>query len=451
MNPATFPLAFPETPLTVSAREVVRALTGSGHAAYFAGGCVRDALLGRAEQDIDIATDATPDQVQKLFPRVTDLQGKNFGVVRVMRGPWVFEIATFRKDGAYQDGRRPDHVTFTTAEEDARRRDFTVNGLFYDPLTLTVLDYVGGRADLDSKTLRCIGSPSARFGEDYLRMFRAARFAAELDFAIEPETWRTLTVMSPKTVALAPERVRDELVRALCGSHPLKAFDLLDQAGLFRAWLPEVEALKGVAQPPQFHPEGDVFVHTRLMVGGLPARPDLTLTLSVLLHDIAKPDTHAVDDTGRIRFNGHEAVGAAKAEKILRRLRFSNEQIEAVTMCVAGHMMFKDAPKMRLSTLKRFLARPWFEQELELHRLDCASSHGSLDIHEMLKEKRAAFSQEEVKPRPLVNGHDLIKLGLPPGRQLGKLLTLLMDEQLEGRFADRDAALARAGELAGRC
>ncbi|MDR2463339.1 MAG: CCA tRNA nucleotidyltransferase [Verrucomicrobiales bacterium] len=447
MKPDTYHLDFPETPLTVSARDIVRTLTNSGHTAYFAGGGVRDTLLGRSQKDIDIATSATPGQVQKLFPRVTDLQGKNFGVVRVMRGGQVFEIATFRKDGTYQDGRRPDSVTFTTAEEDAQRRDFTVNGLFYDPLTLTVIDHVNGRADLENKILRCIGSPSARFGEDYLRMFRAVRFAAELDFDIEPDTWQTLTVMSRKTSSLAPERVRDELVKSLCGSHPLKAFDLLDRSGLFFIWLPEMELLKGVEQPPQFHPEGDVFVHTRLMVSDLPPRPDLILTLSVLLHDIAKPDTQTIDETGRIRFNGHEAVGAAKAEKILRRLRFSNDQIEAVKMCVAGHMMFKDAPNMRLSTLKRFLARPWFEQELELHRLDCASSHGLLDIHQMLKEKHAAFSQEEVKPKPLVTGHDLINLGVKPGPKLGKLLTLLMDEQLEGKLADRDTALVRAREL----
>jgi poly(A) polymerase len=447
MSLETYPLTVPDTPLTVGGREIVRALTAAGHTAYFAGGWVRDALLGRTEKDLDLATSATPDQVQKLFPRVTDLQGKSFGVVRVLHGGNTFEIATFRKDGAYQDGRRPGNVTFTTAAEDAQRRDFTVNGLFYDPLTLTVIDHVGGHADLAGKTLRCIGQPEARFAEDYLRMFRAVRFTAELDFAIEEHTWRTLTMLSQKTAALAPERVRDELGKALCSSHPLRAFDLLDQSGLFFIWLPEIELLKGVTQPPQFHPEGDVFVHTRLMIAGLAPHPDPVLTFSVLLHDIAKPDTRTVDDTGRIRFNGHEAVGAGKAEKILRRLRCSNEQIEAVKMCVAGHMMFKDAPNMRLSTLKRFLARPWFEQELELHRLDCASSHGLLDIYEMLKEKRASLSQEEVKPRPFVTGRDLIQLGLPPGKQLGRLLTLLMDEQLEGRFADRQAALTRAEEL----
>ncbi|MDR0533334.1 MAG: CCA tRNA nucleotidyltransferase [Verrucomicrobiales bacterium] len=448
MPPDTYYLDAPDTPLTASAREIIRTLTGAGHSAYYAGGWVRDALLGRKEKDIDIATSATPDQVQDLFPRVTDLQGKSFGVVRVMQGQHVFEIATFRKDGAYQDGRRPESVTFTTAAEDAQRRDFTVNGLFFDPLKNQVIDYVNGRSDLETKTLRCIGKPSARFTEDHLRIFRAVRFASELDFAIEDETWRTLTAMSHKTKDLAPERVRDELIKSLCSANPLKAFDLLDKSGLFFIWLPEIELLKGVQQPPQFHPEGDVFVHTRMMIEGLAPHPDLILAFSVLLHDIAKPDTYSVDETGRIRFNGHEAVGASKAEKILRRLRFSNDQIEAVKMCVAGHMMFKDAPNMRLSTLKRFLARPWFEQELELHRLDCSSSHGLLDIYEFLKEKRATYSAEEVKPKPLITGHDLIKLGAKPGKELGKLLTLLMDEQLEGKFANREEALLRAKELA---
>jgi poly(A) polymerase len=446
-NPDIYQLEPRDTPLTAGAREIIRTLTANGHSAYFAGGWVRDALLGRTEKDIDIATSATPDQVQELFPRVTDLQGKNFGVVRVMQGQHTFEVATFRKDGAYQDGRRPASVTFTTAEEDAQRRDFTVNGMFFDPLKNQVIDYVQGRADLESKTLRCIGNPEARFAEDHLRMFRAVRFAAELDFEIEPATWATLTLMSQKTASLAPERVRDELIKSLCSSNPLKAFDLLDQSGLFFIWLPEIDLMKGVEQPPQFHPEGDVFVHTRLMIGGLAPHPDLILAFSVLLHDIAKPDTYAVDDTGRIRFNGHEAVGAIKAEKILRRLRFSNDQIEAVKMCVAGHMMFKDAPNMRLSTLKRFLARPWFEQEMELHRLDCSSSHGLLDIYEFLKEKRASYSQEEVKPKPLITGYDLIKLGVEPGKQLGNLLTQLMDEQLEGKFANRGEALQRAKEL----
>ena len=447
MTPATYSLNFPNSPLTASAVAIVRTLTAKGHSAYFAGGCVRDALLGRGCKDIDIATDATPDQVQKILPRVTDLQGKSFGVVRVMQSDHVFEIATFRKDGAYQDGRRPDTVTFTTAEEDAQRRDFTVNGLFYDPLTATVIDYVQGRADLENKILRCIGKPETRFTEDYLRMFRAVRFAAELGFQIEPETWRTLTAMSQKTSSLAPERVRYELIKSLCSSNPLQAFDLLDQSGLFFIWLPEIDLMKGVEQPPQFHPEGDVFVHTRLMISGLAPHPDLILAFSVLLHDIAKPDTYMVDETGRIRFNGHEAVGAAKAEKILRRLRFSNEQIEAIKMCVAGHMMFKDAPNMRLSTLKRFLARPYFAQELELHHLDCSGSHGKLDIYEFLKEKHATLSQEEVKPKPLITGNDLIQLGLQPGKKIGALLTLIMDEQLEGKFTTREEALQRAKEL----
>ncbi len=443
------PLDYPRTPLAVAAGELVDKLTRAGHEAYFAGGCVRDALLGRPEKDIDVATAATPEQVQNILPRVSDLQGKSFGVLRVLDHDRVFEVATFRKDGSYKDGRRPDSVTFTNASEDAQRRDFTINGLFYDPLKSHVIDYVGGRKDLAARLVRCIGRAEDRFSEDHLRLFRAIRFASELDFEIEQETWKALCALSEQARSLAPERVRDEIIKSIAGSHPLKAFDLLDRCGLFRVWIPEIEKMKGVEQPPQFHPEGDVFTHVRMMIGQL-KNPDPILALSVLLHDIAKPDTYTVDKNGRIRFNGHESVGAAKAENILQRLRFSNDTIEAVKACVVNHMAFKDAPQMRLSTLKRFLARPWFDIELELHRIDCLSSHALLDIYKFLCEQREKFSKEEIKPKPLVNGNDLLKLGVRPGKELGRLLTQLMDEQLEGKFTTREDGLARAAVLAKR-
>lgn len=425
---------------------LVDVLRKAGFTAYFAGGSVRDKLLGRVAKDIDIATNARPEEVQKLFPRVTDVQGKIFGVVRILQNDFTFEVATFRQDGAYLDGRHPTQVSFASPEEDACRRDFTINGLFYDPIQQRVIDYVKGKEDLRNKVIRAIGDPRKRFQEDHLRLFRAIRFAAELDFEIEPVTWSALCEMVETTRTLSLERVRDELIKCFTGANPLKAFDLLDQSGLFKIWLPEIETLKGVEQPPQFHPEGDVFVHVRLMVSYL-KYPSLTLAFSVLLHDIAKPATFKVDATGRIRFNEHETIGARMAEKIMQRLRFSNQQIEAVSTCVANHMAFKDVPNMRLSTLKRFLARPHIEEELKLHRIDCLCSHGSLDIYEFLLKKQEELGQEEIKPPPLVKGNDLIALGLPPGRELGNVLHQLEDEQLEGKLVDRETALKRAEEL----
>jgi len=428
------------------ARSVVKKLTQAGYIAYFAGGCVRDHLLQRPATDIDIATNANVEQIQKLFPKVTDLQGKAFGVVRIMHQNQTFEIAMFRSDGSYADGRRPDSIQPTTPEKDAERRDFTINGLFYDPLTEKIIDYVGGQADLKKQWIRGIGDPVMRFTEDKLRLFRAIRFAAQLDFEIEIETWKALCTLVPLSVNLAPERVRDELVKALCGVNPLKAFDLLDQSGLFKVWIPEVERMKGVEQPPQFHPEGDVFKHVRLMVSHL-KNPDPVLALGVLFHDIAKPDTYKVDHTGRIRFNEHEHIGARKTETIMRRLRFSNDMIHDVCELVANHMAFKDVPNMRVSTLKRFLARPTMDLEVELHRIDCSSSHRLLDIYEFVLNKRGEISQEDLKPTPLINGNDLIQLGVKPGKILGDILTLLMDEQLEGKLHSPEQALARAKAL----
>ncbi|NBS54842.1 CCA tRNA nucleotidyltransferase [bacterium] len=428
------------------AEAIVLRLTEAGHQAVYAGGCVRDALLGRPYPDVDIATSATPDQVQTIFPKASDPQGKAFGVIRLRQGDHIFEIATFRVDGPYLDGRRPSSVTFTTAEEDAKRRDFTVNGMFFHPLRNQVLDFVRGRNDLDAKIIRAIGDPAARFQEDRLRLFRAIRFAVQLGFAIEPGTWEALVRLAPESKNLAPERVRDELVKIFTSPDPARGLDLLHDSGLVAIWLPELLEMRGCAQSPEHHPEGDVWTHTRLLLTHL-KHPSPVLALSALLHDVGKPRTSRTEPSGRIRFFGHEGVGARMAEEILRRLRFSNEQIEAVVACIANHMAFKDAPQMRVSTLKRLLARPTFSEELELHRVDCTASHGELDIHRFLLAKQAEFSKEEIKPKPWVTGHDLETLGMRPGPSMGKLLHQLMDEQLEGKLLDREAALARAREL----
>lgn len=428
------------------AEAVVRCLVDSGHQAVYAGGCVRDALLHRPYPDVDIATSATPDQVQAIFPKASDPQGKAFGVIRLRQGDHVFEIATFRVDGPYLDGRRPSSVTFTTAEEDAQRRDFTVNGMFFDPLQNQVLDFVGGRADLDAKIIRAIGDPAGRFTEDRLRLFRAIRFAVQLGFAVESNTWGALARLAPESKNLAPERVRDELVKIFTSPDPARGLDLLHDSGLLAVWLPELLEMRGCAQSPEHHPEGDVWVHTRLLLAHL-KNPSPVLAFSALLHDVGKPRTSRTEPSGRIRFFGHEGVGARMAEEILRRLRFANDDVAAIVACIANHMAFKDAPQMRISTLKRLLARPTFSEELELHRIDCTASHGELDIHRFLLAKQAEFSQEEIKPKPFVTGHDLRELGIAPGPEMGTLLHQLMDEQLEGKIPDRASALARAREL----
>ena len=428
------------------AESVVRRLTEAGYQAVYAGGCVRDALLNRPYPDVDIATSATPDQVQAVFPKASDPQGKAFGVIRLKQGDHVFEIATFRVDGPYLDGRRPSSVTFTTAEEDAKRRDFTVNGMFFDPLQDQVLDFVHGRADLDSKTIRAIGDPASRFQEDRLRLFRAIRFAVQLGFTIEKDTWEALVGLAPESKNLAPERIRDELVKIFTSPDPARGLDLLHDSGLIAVWIPELLEMRGCAQSPEHHPEGDVWVHTRLLLTHL-KNPSPVLALSALLHDVGKPRTSRTEPSGRIRFFGHEGVGARMAEEILRRLRFSNDDVGAIVACIANHMAFKDAPQMRVSTLKRLLARPTFDEELELHRIDCTASHGQLDIHRFLLAKQNEFSKEEIKPKPLVTGHDLQQLGVPPGPKMGEILNQLMDEQLEGKLADREAALQQARKL----
>ncbi len=434
-------LALPDSPMTVTASAIVAKLRGAGDVAYFAGGCVRDLLRGEVPKDIDIATGAPPEVVQKIFAR-TYAVGAHFGVVVVLEKEMQFEVATFRSDGAYLDGRRPTEVHFASAEEDAARRDFTINGMFFDPAKNEVIDYVGGRTDLVARTIRAIGDPAARFGEDRLRMLRALRFATILEFEIEPNTWSALRQQAATIRDISAERIREELVRIFMSPHRVRGWDLLDVSGLMAAILPEIEAMKGCEQPPQFHPEGDVFQHTRIMLQLLPEYVSLPLVFSVLFHDIGKPRTSTVDETGRIRFNGHDRVGAEMTEAVMERLRFSRAEIEATVEAVRQHMVFKDVPRMRVAKLKRFMARPTFEDELELHRVDCASSHGLLDNHQFLLGKREEFAREPIIPPPLVRGEDLIALGMKPGPRFGEILEEVETRQLEGALTSREEAIA---------
>lgn len=424
-----------------TARGLVRRLVDAGHVAYFAGGCVRDLLLGKTPKDFDIATDARPEEVQKIFPR-TYAVGAHFGVIVVLENGVQVEVATFRSDDVYLDGRRPAAVHFSSPEEDAQRRDFTINGMFFDPPNEQVIDFVGGRADLAARRVRAIGEPVERFAEDRLRLLRAVRFATVLEFEIEERTWAALVRSASSINEISAERIREELVRIFLSPQRLRGWDLLDRSGLMKAILPELEAMKGVEQPPQFHPEGDVFQHTRLMLSLLPETVSLSLVFSVLFHDLGKPATALVDETGRIRFNGHDKLGAEMTEAVMERLRFSRTEIEATVEAVAQHMVFKDTLNMRVARLKRFMARPTFPDELELHRVDCLGSHGALDVYDFLRAKKEEFAHEPIIPPPLVRGTDLIAMGMKPGPLFGKILEAVETRQLEGALRDREEALA---------
>ena len=426
--------------METAARRVAARLREQGHIAYFAGGCVRDMVRGLTPKDYDIATDARPENVQTLFPR-TYAVGAHFGVIIVLEDSFQFEVATFRSDEAYIDGRHPSAVHFSSPEQDARRRDFTINGMFFDPVSDKVIDLVSGQPDIGAKLVRAIGDPAKRFAEDRLRMLRAVRFAAVLDYRVDKETWEALVANAPSIIQISAERIREELVRIFLSSNRVRGWDLLDASGLMSAILPELEAMKGVLQPEQFHPEGDVFVHTRLMLSLLPEKVSVPLVFAVLCHDVAKRVTARVDETGRIRFNEHDRIGAEMTEAIMRRLRFSGAEIEATVEMVRQHMVFKDAPKMRVAKLKRFMARPTFDQELELHRVDCESSHRMLENYEFLLRKREEFANEPIIPPPLVRGDDLIALGLKPGPKFGKILEAIETRQLEGSLRTRDEAL----------
>ena len=423
-------------------------LTAAGHTALFAGGCVRDKLLGREPKDYDIATSARPEQVTALFPHSNEV-GAHFGVILARHGHHQVEIATFRTDGSYRDARHPESVTFSTPEDDARRRDFTINGLFENPATGEIIDHVGGVGDLRAGVIRAIGDPARRFSEDALRLLRAVRFSVRLGFAIEPATLAALGEHAGLLARISPERVRDEFSAILTSPGRAAGLDLLVTTGLMRHIIPEVFALIGCEQPPQWHPEGDVYTHTRIMLEMLAPDAPLTLCLAVLLHDIAKPPCQTYDaDAGRLRFNGHDSMGADMAAGILRRLRYPNHVIDAVTPMVARHMQFMAVQQMRTARLKRFMSQPQFEEELELHRVDCASSNGFMDNYDFIRAKAAEFAAEPLIPPPLVTGRDLIAMSLRPGPLFSELLDAIQTEQLEGRLHDRESALASLRRLA---
>ncbi len=438
------------TPQFEEAKRIAGTLRQSGYEAYLAGGCVRDLILGRAPADYDVATSATPDVVLSAFDR-TFAVGAHFGVVLVApreeSARFVTEVATFRSDGAYSDGRHPDAVQYTArAQEDVRRRDFTINGLLLDPLDdisdprRAVIDYVGGLADLDAGVVRAIGRPELRFQEDHLRMLRAVRFAARFGFELEPATLAAIGALAPRIQTVSRERVRDELTKMLTEGHARRAFELLDSTGLLAHVLPEIERLKGVEQPPEFHPEGDVWIHTLMVIGQLDAGCSETLAWGALLHDVGKPATFR-SAPDRIRFDGHVEVGMAIAADICRRMRFSNDEARQILALIEHHMRFMNAPQMRASTLKRFFRLAGFEEHLALHRMDCMAAHRHLEIYDYVRERWQSTPEEEFRPPRLVTGRELIAAGYKPGAQFREMLQAAEDAQLEGTIATKDQAL----------
>lgn len=416
------------------AMQVADTLHAAGFAAFFAGGCVRDLLLGRPFKDIDIASHARPEEVEALFPH-THAIGKAFGVIQVVQGGKVFEVATFRQDLAYQDGRRPEGYEPSSPAEDASRRDFTINGMFLNPQTGELIDWVDGLADLKSGTLRAIGPPDLRFREDHLRLLRAIRFASVLDFTIAPETWQAICRAAPLLTKISVERIRVELSRLLCESPRAgDGLTLLKDSGLLAVILPEMLACVGCEQPPEYHPEGDVWQHTVMMLNALD-HPSETLAFSVLLHDIGKPATRTVED-GHIRFQGHAQVGAEIAEIWLRKMKFSKAMRETITGMVYRHMDMISVPQMRQATLRKIVARDCFADELELHRIDCLCSNGLTASTEILNAARADFEAEAALPEPWITGKDLLDMGLPPGPELGRWKHAAYEQQLEGICED---------------
>jgi poly(A) polymerase len=454
-------IAESESPSAGFSTTIVQTLRQRGFDAYLVGGCVRDLLLGREPRDYDVATNARPQQVMTIFPE-TYAVGAQFGVVLVpvpvstrdvasqvstdksagfSTHAHAVEVATFRSDIGYSDGRHPDEVRFSQdPREDVARRDFTINGMLLDPVSGEVLDFVGGREDLERKIIRAIGDPERRFAEDKLRMLRAVRFAARFEYAIEPGTFSAIRKLASEIGIVSRERVRDELTRMLTEGHARRAFLLLDESGLLREALPEISAMKGVQQPPQFHPEGDVFVHTLLLLENLPHHCPQALAWGALLHDVGKPATFRVAPD-RIRFDGHVDVGVKMAEEICRRLRFSGDEAEQVLALVENHMRFGHATRMSESTLKKFLRMPHFDQHMALHRADSLASHGNVSTYEFVKEKLAAIPPEKMRPVPLVSGDDLIAAGHVPGPKFREILEAVEDAQLEGRLASRETAL----------
>ena len=430
-----------------TAADIIRRLNEAGHEAYLVGGCVRDELRGLSPADYDIATSALPDEVEGLFAR-TIAVGKSFGVMLVLEAERQFEVATFRADGEYVDGRHPSEVEFSDAKTDANRRDFTVNGLFLNPVTGEVHDWVGGEADIAARTLRTIGDPAERFGEDHLRLLRAVRFAAQLDFKIETATWAAVQTHAAQITQVSTQRIRDELLKLFRPPHAAHGLDLLRDSGLLAHVLPELVDTIGCEQSPEFHPEGDVYNHIRLMLDSMGDDAPVELPWTILLHDIAKPATAAIGKDGLIHNYGHDKLGAKMAEDILRRLKFPRKQIDAIVFTVLKHMNLAAAPKMRKAKLRRMLLRPTFALELEQHRIDCLGSHRKSDIYDFLCAEQAALVDQPALLEPLVTGSDLIELGIEPGPPMGKLLNEIRDLQLSEKISTREAALAWAKENA---
>ncbi|MBI3416513.1 MAG: CCA tRNA nucleotidyltransferase [Verrucomicrobia bacterium] len=427
--------------LRETATEIVRRLQQAGFVAYWVGGCVRDQCLGKEPHDYDISTSAKPHEVEALFRRTIPV-GRQFGVLLVVEQDAQFQVATFRAEADYTDGRHPARVSFADAQADARRRDFTVNGLFYDPVRDELFDWVGGEADLRARLLRTIGKPEERFAEDHLRLLRAVRFAAQLDFQIEPATFSAVRAHAEKILTVSAERIRDELLKLFRPPHAARGLDLLRDSGLMTHVIPELAATMDCEQSPDFHPEGSVYNHLRLMLSVLPPDAAPTLPWAVLMHDIAKPRTAGRDPaSGSIHFYGHEKIGAEMAGAILRRLKFSNKETDEIVTCVLHHMQFKDVLQMRKATLRRLLLRPTFPLELELHRLDCLGSHGHLDHYDFLVAEAARLAEQPQLRPPLITGDDLIALGMKSGPAMGELLRELREKQLQDELTSREAAL----------
>lgn len=419
-------------------RKIIAKLHAEGFEAYFAGGCVRDRVRGVEPKDFDIATSAHPQQITALFSKTVPI-GAAFGVILVIEEDQTFEVATFRKEGNYSDGRHPGKIIYSTLEEDAKRRDFTVNGLYFDIKNEQVIDLVGGVSDLGKKIIRTIGEPSERFSEDHLRMMRAIRFAVQLGFEIESTTLDAIKLNASKLKLISAERIRDEFTKTLTSAQPARGVRLLEETGLAKEFLPELGMMKGVEQPMEFHPEGDVYIHTLMLLDGL-QNAEIELAMGALLHDVAKPNTF-VRATDRIRFHGHDVLGAQMAESICRRLAFSNQQTDLIKSLVLEHLRFKDVFNMRLSTLKRFLSLPRFDLHLEQHRLDCLASHKNLDAYQFAKQKYEEFLQEPPPPLKLINGEDLKKMGFSPGPVFSQILRDVEDQILEGTVTSREQAL----------
>lgn len=439
-----YPMNLESKPVLEEAAQIIKSLRRKGFQALLAGGCVRDLIMKQLPNDFDVATSAKPEEVEALFPDVVPV-GKKFGVMLVKMGSHHYEVATFRREGPYADGRHPDWVEFAAAEEDARRRDFTINALFYDPATKKIHDYVHGEKDINEKRICAVGDARKRFAEDHLRMLRAVRFSANLDFQIEADTWAALCEMAPEIKTVSMERIRDELAKMFTRPRAGEGLKTLSECGLLFHILPEVDRMKNVAQPPDFHPEGDVFEHTVIMLNLLD-HPSLELAMGVLFHDVAKPDTFD-DSTDRIRFNNHAELGAKKTEDIMRRLRFPNKVIEQVKIAVNNHMKFKDIKNMRKGRLRHFITTETFPLELELHRVDCMGSHGMLDNFRLCQQEMAEMAKDELKPKPIVTGSDLLGAGFPPGPAFKKMLQELYERQLEGEIKTKEDGVRLAHRL----